>query len=105
MISRVTFLPSVLPPLGALVPRGGDILAVLLLCGLTAGQVKVGDPWEFEKRRLCVDSNEGCAVVDVDRDGRLDLVAGRNWYRGPTFVSRPLRAMRALHNGSAVTGR
>ena len=93
MISRVTFLPSVSPPLGALVPRGGDILAVLLLCGLTAGQVKVGDPWEFEKRRLCVDSNEGCAVVDVDRDGRLDLVAGRNWYRGPTFVSRPLRAI------------
>lgn len=93
MIPRLPPLPSLCPPLGALVPGGRDILALAVLCGLAAAQVRTGDPWAFEKRLLCIDSNEGCAIVDVDRDKKPDLVAGRNWYKGPEFVARPLRAI------------
>jgi hypothetical protein len=45
----------------------------------------------FSARLLAVDANEGCAVADVNRDGQLDVIAGRNWYAAPDFAARPLR--------------
>ena len=38
-----------------------------------------------------VSPNEGCAVADVDRDGRLDVIAGTHWFAAPEFTPRPLR--------------
>lgn len=49
------------------------------------------DTLRFARQRLVVSANEGSAVADIDRDGRLDVVAGRNWYAAPDFVPRPLR--------------
>jgi hypothetical protein len=40
-----------------------------------------------------LDANEGCAVGDIDGDGRLDVVAGRHWYRSPDWVPRPVRTI------------
>lgn len=40
---------------------------------------------------LALDANEGIAAGDVDGDGVVDLVAGRNWYRGGDWAPRPLR--------------
>ncbi|MCZ6794925.1 MAG: VCBS repeat-containing protein [Planctomycetota bacterium] len=54
----------------------------------------LGDPREtvkFSKKLLVVSANEGSAIADIDRDGRLDVVAGRNWYRAPEFVPHALR--------------
>jgi hypothetical protein len=52
-------------------------------------------PVKFETQLLAVDANEGVAVADYDKDGKLDVSAGRNWYRNPgksgTWVPRPLR--------------
>jgi len=42
-------------------------------------------------RVLTVDSNEGIDLADFNRDGKLDVVAGRNWYAAPEFTPRPLR--------------
>ena len=50
-------------------------------------------PVQFSKKRLFLDANEGAAVADVDRDGVLDVIAGRNWFAGPDFVPRPLRSV------------
>jgi hypothetical protein len=38
-----------------------------------------------------VDRNEGCAIADVDRDGKPDIIAGAHWYAAPQFVPHPLR--------------
>jgi len=56
------------------------ILAVCLLgnCALFGAH-----PIKFETQLLAVDANEGDAVADYDKDGKLDVSAGRHWYRTP----------------------
>lgn len=49
------------------------------------------DGVRFSKKLLYLDLNEGCAIGDVNKDGRLDIIAGRNWFAGPDFSARPLR--------------
>ncbi|MGB1814209.1 MAG: FG-GAP repeat domain-containing protein, partial [Rubripirellula sp.] len=46
---------------------------------------------QYEVKLLTIDANEGIAAGDVDGDGKPDLVAGRNWYRGGDWAPRPLR--------------
>jgi hypothetical protein len=53
--------------------------------------VTKADGLRFEIRQLALDANEGVAIADVNRDGKPDLVAGRNWYEGPAFAPRALR--------------
>jgi hypothetical protein len=48
---------------------------------------------KFLRQMLILDPNEGCAVADVDRDGDLDVIAGRHWYAAPGFVPRPVRLL------------
>ncbi|HIG27206.1 MAG TPA: VCBS repeat-containing protein [Verrucomicrobiales bacterium] len=48
-------------------------------------------PIQFKKILLTISANEGCAVTDVNRDGHLDVVAGRHWYAGPEYLPRILR--------------
>lgn len=49
---------------------------------------------KFRVQQLHVDNNEGCAVADFDRDGKLDVSAGEFWYAGPDFkTKRPLRKL------------
>ena len=45
----------------------------------------------FSKRLLMVSPNEGCAIGDVNRDGKPDIVAGTHWYAAPDFVPHRLR--------------
>jgi hypothetical protein len=68
------------------------------LCGLIAGVLMCGmlsatEPpaLKFSKRCLMVDPNEGCAIVDVNKDGRPDIIAGTHWYAAPDFIPRPVR--------------
>jgi hypothetical protein len=46
---------------------------------------------KFSKRCLIFDMNEGCAVADVNKDGKPDIIAGEHWYAAPDFIPRPLR--------------
>ena len=46
---------------------------------------------KFSKRCLLVSPNEGCAVADVDKDGKLDIIAGTHWFKAPDYVPHPVR--------------
>lgn len=52
----------------------------------------------FSKRCLMISPNEGCAVADVNRDGRPDVIAGTHWFAGGDFVPRPLREIAEFQN-------
>jgi hypothetical protein len=62
-------------------------LALALASPLHAQQGSI----RFDARLLYLDANEGAAIADLNRDGRPDIVAGRNWYAAPDFAPRPLR--------------
>ncbi len=74
------------------VPR---TLLLALLLGVMSGLPPLAKSEEpsFQIRRLAVDANEGIAAGDVDDDGKLDLVAGRNWFRNGDWEPRPVRSI------------
>lgn len=47
----------------------------------------------WQVKRLTLDANEGADIADVNKDGKLDVIAGRSWYAGPNFVPSPLRML------------
>src|ERR1043165_5766406 len=49
---------------------------------------------KFRVQQLHVDNNEGCAVADFNKDGKLDISAGEFWYPGPDFKQqKPVRKL------------
>jgi len=75
------------------VPAGFVVLGVGLACLGWSGNASGEDPGGlvFTGRCLMVSPNEGCAVADVNRDGKPDIVAGTHWYAAPEFIPRPVR--------------
>jgi hypothetical protein len=51
-----------------------------------------------------VNPNEGCAVADVNRDGRLDVIAGTHWFAAPDFIPRPIRDIPQVSLGFGSKG-
>ncbi len=68
------------------------ILSVLLFSGLRVHSDDHHTP-KWSTQALNVDANEGIAIGDLNNDGLLDIVAGRNWYAAPAFTPRPLRTI------------
>lgn len=58
---------------------------------LLVSPLSAEEPIQFDIRMLTLDANEGIAAGDIDGDGKLDLVAGRNWFRNGDWAARPLR--------------
>jgi len=61
------------------------------LCSACAAAAGESGGLKFSRRCLMVNPNEGCAIADVDRDGKPDIIAGTHWYAAPDFVPRPIR--------------
>ena len=64
-----------------------SLLVLVPLCVAARG----AEPLQFDVQLLTIDANEGCDVADFDGDGKLDIVAGRNWYSNGQWVPRPVR--------------
>lgn len=64
---------------------------VLTLPVLLTAAARADHPVPFEVKLLYIDANEGCDIADIDGDGKLDVVAGRNWFRNPDWTPRPVR--------------
>jgi len=45
----------------------------------------------FEIHRIDPSYGETCTVADLNRDGRVDIVAGESWYEAPIWKKHPLR--------------
>ena len=68
-------------------------LGLLLLVFSLPYSTQAESAWDFEIKALALDANEGCAIADVNKDGKPDVIAGRNWYPAPGFIPRPLRTI------------
>jgi len=66
------------------------IAITLLLHSVTGAE---SNALKFRKQLLCIDNNEACEIADYNNDGILDISAGRNWYAGPDYIGRPVRAI------------
>ena len=60
---------------------------------LAVAAVHAEQPVRFEVKRLAIDTNEACDVGDINKDGQMDVIAGRNWFAAPDFLPRPVRAI------------
>src|SRR5919205_1956235 len=45
----------------------------------------------FHKHLLDSGANESVAVADVNQDGRLDVIAGENWFEAPEWKKHRMR--------------
>jgi hypothetical protein len=77
--------------------RTAFLVAVVFLCCLSLQPARAlaadKDVPKWTVRQLTVDGNEGIDIADFDKDGNLDVIAGRSWYSGPDFVPRPVRSI------------
>ncbi len=78
--------------------RNGMAVLVVFFAGgscvdwlCAADQAEETGGLEFSRRCLMISPNEGCAIGDVNRDGKPDIVAGTHWFAAPDFVPRPVR--------------
>lgn len=77
-----------------LIASGGSILlAAVSFCMLVSSaprQKTRGSNITF--RKIVIDRefrSEGVAVADLNKDGKLDIIAGNLWYEGPDWTSHP----------------
>src|SRR5271169_5957436 len=71
--------------------RTGWLVAALAICACVAWTFGRPEDIPFEKHTLDLGANETCALADINGDGRLDVVAGENWYESPKWTKHHFR--------------
>lgn len=75
------------------------ILCLLAVAGVSAGAASPRPPdIVFVKTTLDHGANECAAIVDVNRDGKLDIVSGENWYEAPGWTKHRFRDLHYENN-------
>jgi hypothetical protein len=72
--------------------------AILFLAGVALFAQSRPPDIQFERRTLDLGANETCAIVDVNGDKRLDIVAGENWFENPTWKRHKFRDIAFTNN-------
>ncbi len=78
--------------------RSTWLIGPLLLAALTAGPAGRPPEIPFEKHVLDLGANETCALADLNRDGRVDIISGENWYEAPRWVRHKFREFAFVSN-------
>lgn len=78
-------------------PNTFAVLLVLCFCAdISYGQTKTADTSkDFKKTKLTGDFiSEGAAVADVNKDGKMDIIAGYYWFEAPTWTRHEMAPSR-----------
>jgi hypothetical protein len=75
-------------------------MRLLLLTVASLAAFAAGRPADipFERHTLDLGANETCALADVNGDKRLDIIAGENWFEGPSWKRRKFRDLPFTNN-------
>lgn len=73
--------------------------SIIALCLISAAAAAIA--WSiartpdipFEKHTIDLGANETCAIADINRDGKLDIISGENWYEGPRWTKHHFRTI------------
>jgi len=68
--------------------RSGILVAGTLLCCPAVSPAAADEPPEIHWKLHTIDAeniNSSGAIMDVDRDGKLDIIAGQFWYEAPDW--------------------
>lgn len=69
------------------------------LCAAGAALLAVGsEEIPFKKHTIDIGRSETCAVADVNRDGKLDIISGENWFEGPSWKRHKFRELPFWNN-------
>lgn len=79
-------------------------LGLAHLCSARMAAAGESGSLKFSKRCLMVNPNEGCAIGDVNRDGKPDIIAGTHWFAAPDFIPRPIRDIPQISLGFGSKG-
>lgn len=69
----------------------GTLSLVLLVCASVAWTVTRPADIPVTKHTIDLGANEACAFADINRDGRIDIVSGENWYEAPRWTQHKFR--------------
>ena len=53
---------------------------------------------KWDRKMISDNLNEGVALFDVNKDGKMDITAGPSWYEAPDFKAHPLREVKVLND-------
>jgi hypothetical protein len=76
------------------------LISTCALLGVVFAAATISRPPEipFEKHALDLGSSESAAIVDINGDGRLDIVSGENWYESPHWTKHHFRDILFTNN-------
>jgi hypothetical protein len=78
--------------------RPAALTGALLFLGLIGSAASRPPDIPFRIQMLDGGSSETAAVVDINKDGRLDIVSGENWYEGPAWTKHKFRDLDFSNN-------
>lgn len=78
---------------------------LLWICCVTLGAIYGQTPVGFEKTKITDDFlSEGVAVADLNKDGRMDIVAGYYWFEAPNWTKHEMGPSRSFDPWKEYSG-